>query len=484
MALRTVLLNPQFKEKFGRFSREQRSPAITKGGTFYYPMWLCAGAGALEKAGFEILIIDAPAGRCTFEQVAADICAFTPQLLIVATSTPSINNNVQAAEALKKMTGAFTVLVGPHVSALPEDSLNRCMTVDAVARKEYDATLVDLARRLEAGGGRLGRAALSAIDGLSFRDDSRIVNNPDRALIENLDQLPFLSAVYKKHLNVRNYFYTMCQYPLVTLFAGRGCPFRCVYCVYPQTMTSRKYRARSAENLIAEFKYIEKELPEVREIFIEDDTFTANRPRARAFCDAYLRERLRLSWVANSRADVDLETLLLMKKARCRQLCVGFESGDQEVLDQMKKGLKVERAKQFARDARKAGILIHGCFMVGNPGETKETLQTTLKYAKELNPDTAQFFPVMVYPGTDAYAWAKSNGYLITEDFTRWNTEEGLHNCMISRPGLSNVELVEFCDDARKEFYLRLRYLAYRLGRLVRHPIEDGPRMFKSMKAF
>jgi radical SAM superfamily enzyme YgiQ (UPF0313 family) len=244
------------------------------------------------------------------------------------------------------------------------------------------------------------------------------------------------------------------------------------------------YRRRSVENVIEEFKFIENEMPFVREVFIEDDSFTLSKRRVAEFAEMYKREGLKISWIANSRADIDYETLRLLKSCNCRLLCVGYESGDQKILDQMRKNLRVEKAKQFVKDARRAGILVHGCFIVGNPGETAESLALTLQYAKDLTPDTAQFFPIMVYPGTEAYRWAQENGYLLTEDYSQWNTSDGLHNCLVSRPGLSNKDLVNFCDKARKEFYLRPRYFFYRLARLVRHPIEDGPRMLKSMKQF
>jgi radical SAM superfamily enzyme YgiQ (UPF0313 family) len=481
--MKVLLVNPPFKREHGRFSREQRSPAITKGGTFYYPMWLCYAAGALEQDGCEIRIIDAPAARLDLAAVEAQARAFAPALLVVDTSTPSIANDVAVAERLKELTGAFTVLVGTHPSALPAETLGLGTTVEAVARKEYDYTLRHVARELREHG-KLDAAALRGIEGLSFRDGGEIVHNPDRPYIEDLDELPFVAKVYHEHLNVNDYFYTITQNPQVAIFSARGCPHRCVYCVYPQVMHGRAYRTRSVKSLVDEFLYIERHMPEVREVFIEDDTFTVDRRRIHAFAEAYKAAGLKLSWVANSRADIDLDVLEDMKACNCRLLCVGFESGEQKILDDMGKHLKVERARRFARDCRKAGILVHGCFLLGNAGETKETLEKTLAYAKDLQPDTAQFFPIMVYPGTEAYRWAQDNGFLTSRDFAQWTTEEGLHNCLVSRPGLSNTELVEFCDRARREFYLRPGYILYRLGRLALHPREDWDRFRRSMMVF
>ncbi|MBN1256635.1 MAG: radical SAM protein [Planctomycetes bacterium] len=483
--MKILFLNPPFKSEHGRFSREQRSPAITKGGTFYYPMWLCYAAGVAEADGFEVKIIDAPAKRLTRKEVLSEVKNYAPGLMVIDTSTPSIENDVGIAEELKAAIGAFVILVGTHPSALPAETLGISQTVDAIARKEYEYTVLTLARALQdSGEGAITPELLREIAGLSFRQGDKIIHNPDRAYIENLDALPFLAEIYHRHLDIRDYFYTMAQFPQVAIYSGRGCPFRCAYCVYPQVMHGHNYRQRSIPNLVAEFKYIEQQMPEVREIFIEDDTFTVDKIRVLEFSRLYQDENLSISWIANSRADIDLETLQALKACNCRILCVGFESGDQGVLDGMQKGLKVEKARQFMKDAKKAGLLVHGCFIVGNKGESRETLETTLQYAKELCPDTAQFFPLMVYPGTKAYRWAQENRFLLSNDFKDWNTPEGLHNCVVSRPGLSNEDLVDFCDRARKEFYLRPSYILYRLGRLCVHPLEDGPRMWISLKQF
>jgi radical SAM superfamily enzyme YgiQ (UPF0313 family) len=221
----------------------------------------------------------------------------------------------------------------------------------------------------------------------------------------------------------------------------------------------------------------------VKEIFIEDDTFTVDRTRCREICRRLTQAKNRIQWTANARADVDLETLKLMKKAGCRLLCVGVESGNQEMLNSIKKGVTLNRIRRFFGDAKKAGILIHGCFLVGNRGESKESLEETLKFAKELNPDTAQFFPLMIYPGTEAYRLAKEENLIQTEDFSQWLTKEGLHNCVVRLPGLSSTDLVSFCDRARKKFYLRPAYLVFKLKQVFLHPSERI-RTIRSLRTF
>ncbi len=482
-SLRVALFNPPFKPEHGQFSRSQRSPAITKSGTLYYPIWLCYAAGALEQGGHEVEVLDAPARKISLAQSLEALSRFSPALVVIDTSTPSIQSDLASAAAVKEATGAFVVLVGTHPTALPAETLALSESVDAVVRGEYEETLLELAGALGSGGAP-GPETLSRIHGLTFRRGDEVRSNPDRALIKDLDSLPFVSEVYARHLEIRDYLYTIAQYPQVAILTGRGCPYSCGYCVYPQVMHGKGYRKRSIRSVISEFQFVERRLPEVKEIFIEDDTFTVDRRRVEEFARAYREAGLSISWVANSRADIGRRTLKALKSANCRLLCVGFESGDQGVLDAMGKRLDLERARAFARYARSVGILVHGCFMVGNPGETRETMQKTLELALELMPDTAQFFPIMVYPGTRTYSWARSSGYLETEDYSRWLTDEGNHQCVVSTPELSPAALVSFCDQARRTFYLRPRYLLYRVGQLCRHPRQDGPRMLKSLSKF
>ena len=468
--MRVLFLNPPFMDQYGKFSREQRSPAVTKSGTFYYPMWLCYAAGLAEKNGFEVKIIDAPAKRIGLDAVLSSVKNFAPALTIVDTSTPSIYSDTDVAFKVKELTNSFIVLVGTHPSVMPEETLKINSSIEAVARREYEYTILELALLLKKG--LPDREGLKDIDGLSYRNGDAVIHNRDRQFLEDVDSLPFVSEVYKKHLDYRDYFYAHSRHPIITLITGRGCPHHCVYCLYPQTFNGHKLRNRSIKNVIDEVEYCLKNFPDLKEIMFEDDTLTVNKKRAMEFAEEILRRGLKFKWSANSRADVDLETMQLLKRAGARLFCVGIESGDQSVLDAMKKRLTVSRIRQFFKDARKAGILIHGCFLVGNPGETKATLATTLDFAIELNPDTAQFFPIMIYPGTEAYRWASENKYLTSEDYRKWLSPEGLHNCVISRPGLTNYELVEFCDKARQRFYTRPSYIAKKFIQGLANPHE------------
>jgi anaerobic magnesium-protoporphyrin IX monomethyl ester cyclase len=474
--MKILTLNPPFLPKF---SRESRSPAVTKSGTLYYPMWLAYATGYLQKAGHELLLLDAAAGDLSLEQTVERARAFTPALAVLDTSTPSIYNDIEVGLALKKaVPSLFIVLVGVHVSALPLETLSISPEIDAVTFGEYDATLVALADALS----KHGRSddALRAVAGLAFRSSSgETVKNADRPFIDELDDIPPVSAVYKQFLDIRPYFYGHSRYPLMVLVTGRGCPFHCTYCVIPQTLMGHRYRKRSIGSIVEEFRYIADNFRDVKEIMIEDDTLTADKNRCREFSTALIAARAnRIPWSANSRADVDFETLRLMKKAGCRLLCVGFESGDQRILDTIKKSMTLDKIRRFVKDARRAGVLVHGCFMVGNRGETRETLETTLAFAKELSPDTAQFFPIMVYPGTEDYRYFDERGWIVTRDFRKWLTDAGLHSSVVSRPDITYRELVAFCDNARKEFYLRPAYLFAKAFQALSHPGEIK-RLFK-----
>ena len=478
--VKILFLNPPFLPKF---SRSQRSPAVIKSGTIYYPLWLAYAAGFLLKQGFDVNLIDAPAEGYDLSQTLDLVKSFNPRMVVIDTSTPSIDSDATVAEEIKKsLPDVFLVMVGTHVSATTDETLKNYPWVDSIARKEYDETLLDVAH-LILQTPRPDINSIKKIKGLSFRLNGKIFHSPERPFITDLDQFPFVSEVYKKFLKVENYFYSITQYPEITIVTGRGCPHHCTYCVYPQVMYGHQYRHRSPENVVAEFVYIKEHFPQVKEVFIEDDTFTVNRAYCRKVCELLKKEHVNLPWTANSRADIDFETLKIMKESGCRLLCIGVESGNQRILNGINKRLKLAQVREFMENARKAKILVHACFMVGNPGETKETMKETLDFAKKLKPDTAQFFPLMVYPGTEAFDWAKKHGYLTTTDYAQWLTEGGLHNCIVSTPVVSNQELVAFCDQARKSFYLRPAYILSKISQIVTHPSETK-RVLKAARTF
>jgi len=337
--MRILMLNPPF---IGKYSRSSRSPAVAKGGTIYYPLWLAYATGVLEEAGHKVKLLDAPAREMGIDEVLRVVKVFKPEIAVLDTSTGSIYSDVNVLERIKETHNCFGVLVGTHPSALPEETLKISKNIDAVARHEYDYTLRELASELEK-----KRPSLKNVKGISYRErkNKKLIHNENRKLIANLDEIPFVSEVYKKHLKVRDYFYSANLYPEITIVSGRGCPYRCTFCVWPQVLNGRAYRARDIGEVVREFEYIKKNFPEAKEIFIEDDTFTANRIRVKEFCSELLKRGVDITWSCNARADVDYETLRAMKEAGCRLLCVGVESGVQQILDNIHKGTRLGKIR-------------------------------------------------------------------------------------------------------------------------------------------
>lgn len=477
--MRVFCLNAPFHRNY---SSHQRSPAVTKSRTLYYPIWLAYAAGLLETEGFEVALVDGPGEDITFDEAIRRARDFRPNLVLVSTTTPSIGNDVRAAEALKQATGAYTVLVGTHTSADPQGTLRSAAHCDAVSRQEYDWTILELAQHLEAG----QLLPAKGVRGLTWRaPDGTFVTEPDRPYQADISGLPHAARVYHRHLfgHWERYFYAITRHPVVTIVTGRGCPYTCTYCLFPQTLTGHNYRRRPIEAVVDEFKFIEREFPGVREVFIEDDTLTVDKKRCRRLAEEMIRRRVKLRWTANARCDVDYETLRLMRAAGLRLLCVGVESADQEILDNVEKRIDTNQITDFFSAAKKADVLVHGCFMVGNKGETRGSLDRTLAFAKKLAPDTAQFFPLMVYPGTKAYEWADKEGLLETKDFDRWLTPEGLHRSVVVRKDLPSDELRQFCDRARREFYFQPGYLLRKAKQVATDPYEAG-RTLKSFVTF
>ncbi len=475
--MKTAVVNPPFMN--GRFSRTSRSPAINKSGTLYWPFWLAHGTGALEQAGHEVLFPDCPAEGISERALLQMLLNFDPQLTVIDTSTPSIYSDLRIASMIKKyLPRTFVLLVGTHVSALPAQSLKLAPSLDAVAVGEYDATLVEVAEKLEAG------KDLSQVKGLCLNQGGSMINTGPREMIENLDSLPFLAEVYSRHLKPENYFFAAARFPSVMTITSRGCPYKCSFCVWPQVMHREKYRVRSAENVAEEFGLFKDLFPGIQEIVIEDDTFSIDSRRVEDISDVLVRDRNRIPWTANVRANLTLEAMRKMKAAGCRLIIVGYESGSQSILNAVSKGTTVEQNMEFAERAKKAGLLVHGCFMAGNPEETPDTLEETFQMSLKLSPDTAQYFPIMAYPGTRLYEQYRKEGKLRTGNYDNWVTDEGLHNCVVDLPGLSSEALVNWCNAARKRFYLRPKYLLYKGYQSLRHPLTEGKRTLRAFGTF
>ncbi len=489
--MRILCLNPPFKIEHGRFSRTSRSPAITKSGTIYYPIWLCYVAGILEKAGHDVMVIDSCAYEYNLEKTLKLVTNFNPELCVLDTSTPSIYSDVKTGVEIKKiLPHSFVVLMGTHPTALPEETLKLNDAIDAIAIGEADYTVKELAQKIS--GSNMQRvqadnvfreSLLSTIDGLAYRADDKININKEREFIKDLDKLPFVSKVYKKHLDQGKYFFAASDYPEIQIMTARGCIARCTFCVYPQTIHGWKYRMRSPQNIADEFQWIVENMSEIREIGIEDDTFTGSQQRVIEFCKELLKRNIKIKWYCNVRVDLKYDTMKWMRKAGCVLVTVGYESANKEILENIEKRITPEMILEFSRNTHKAGLLVHGCFMAGNRGETNETLEESLQLALKMMDDTMQFFPLMTYPGTKDYEWAKSEGLLTIKDYSNYLTEDGNHNGVLRMPDMTSDEIRKWCNYARRRYYLRAGYILYKLVQQVKHPSEMR-RTFKATKRF
>ena len=460
-----TFLNPPFHY---RFSRESRSPAVSKSGTLYFPKWLCYAAAYSRKMGHKIDVIDAPPRNLSVDDVVDLIKKNQSKFLVVDTSTPSIVNDVEVVNQIKKIfkNDLSVIMVGRHVSSMPEETSKMLKDNITLALKEYEITIVEWIKSIEES------RPLSSVKGLAFNDKpgEPLILTEERPPLENLDELPWVTPIYKEFLNIEDYYYGHSLHPLVVFDTSRGCPYKCTFCVYPQTFSGHTMRYRSASDVAAEFQYVASELPQVKTIMLEDDTFPVDRKRTTTLCNELIKIGNKIPFDSNARADnitfndkEDLNFYKTLKKAGSRLFCVGVESGDDAVLKHIKKSLNLDKTRRFAQILKKVGIKFHGCFMFGNLNETPETLNKTLDLAIELMPDTAQFFPIMVYPGTQAYEEAKKNGLLETEDFSEWLTKDGLHNSVVNLPNVTRAELVRFCDFSRRKFYTNPRYIFRKL---------------------
>jgi radical SAM superfamily enzyme YgiQ (UPF0313 family) len=449
--VKILVINEPFVKDF---CRTQRWAARTRGRVLRAPDWLAYATAVLEKEGHEAQLYDFPAKEWDKNHLRELVKKEQPGVVVLDSTTPSIYSDIECAHLCKQVAPCKVIMVGPHVSIMDEETLRIARgAIDIIARGEYEYTVLEVVNKLE------GKGDLEDVLGISYLDKhDGYVRNQDRPFIENLDELPFPAW---HHLDVTKYFDGSKLYPYIDIIGGRGCPFQCSFCLWPQVMHGKKHRLRTAQNIVDEMEYDLKHWPAIKrgEFFFEDDTFTVNRKRAYAICEEILRRKLTITWSINSRADVvDYELFKLMKKAGCRLLLVGFESGDQGLLDAMNKNITIGRMKEFVDLVKKAGLQIHGCFVLGLPGETRETIEKTIRFALETRMDTVQFSAAIPFPGTEYYRLCKEAGLIEARDWSDW-LNEGEQSTVVNYPGLSKNEIEKSVDSGLKRFYFRPSYM-------------------------
>ena len=449
MPKKTLFLNPPSFEGFDG-GAGSRWPSTREIESYWYPVWLCYPAGMIEGSK----VLDAPPHGVSIEETVE--IAKNYELLVLYTSSPGFKVDVKIAGMLKDANPKLEVaFVGPPVTIEPDKALNSTKAIDFVVRREFDYQIANYAKG----------TPLDELPSVSFRKNGANVHNLEGGQIENLDELPWVTKVYKRDLDFTHYNVPFLLNPYVSFYTTRGCPAMCTFCLWPQTHSGHRWRLRSTQDVVNECRFVLENFPGLKEIFFDDDTFNYRKQRTLELC-AELK-KLNFTWSCTSRVTTDYETLKAMKDAGCRLLIVGYESGDPQILKNIKKGATVEMAMRFTENCRKLGLTIHGDFIVGLPGETRQTLRNTIEYAKRLDVETIQVSIAHAYPGTEFYEYAKQSA-LVNISMA---DEEGHQLPNVIYPGiLDEAELVEWVERFYGEYYFRPKAA----WRIVRKAIFDG----------
>src|SRR5438128_5095557 len=450
--MKTLFLHPPSFDGFdgGAGSRYQARREIR---SFWYPTWLAQPAALVPGSK----LVDAPPARRRLDDVLP--LARDYELAVLHTSPPSLATGVKVAEALKETNPGLKIgLVGAKVAVEPEASVTASSAIDCVAREEFDFTIKEVAE---------GRR-FASIDGLSYRNENGIVvHNAARAVLEDMDRLPFVTEVYRRDLRIEDYFIGYLKHPYVSLYTGRGCRSKCSFCLWPQTVGGHRYRVRSVAHVVEEVRLAKSWFPQVKEFFFDDDTFTDDRPRAEAIARGL--GKLGVTWSCNAKANVPRATLEVLRDNGLRLLLVGYESGNQQILNNIKKGMRIDIARRFTKDCHELGITIHGTFILGLPGESKETIGETIRFAAEINPHTIQVSLAAPYPGTELYRQAVSEGWLDIAN-AELIDDHGVQIAPLHYPHLSHPEILESLETFYNRFSFRRKQLAALVAELVKSP--------------
>ena len=439
--MKVVLLSPPY---LPYYMRNARCDFVSLSGTQWYPILLGYCGAWLEKHGHTVCLIDAPVRRWSFATVIKKTMAFRPDWIVLYTGRLSEDSDVAFGERLMSMTGAPVVLAGPFASARPLVTLGKCQNIRYLIKGEFETAAQEL----------IDGKDPKTIGNLVYVDNGMVQENPLRPPLsrEQLDAIPFVSAFFKNHVRINKYRALSEPFPFMDILTGRGCAWgRCTYCLWVHSFVrGPSYTSRSAGNVIEELSFIEKDMPRIRSIMIQDDTLTEE--RAQELSEAKLRAGIRLLWSCYVRGNLPFGVLALMKRAGCLNIHVGFESGSDEILREVRKGISRDRMTEFARDAKRAGLSIHGDFAIGFPGETAQTVQETTIWACALRPDTVQFQLMIPFPGTPFYEQLEKKKWL----------KDGLPDY----PNLRSHEMEILAKKAYRKFYFNRLYLK----QILMHP--------------
>ena len=449
--LKTLFLNPPSFEDFDG-GAGSRWPATREIDSFWYPVWLTYPAGMLPGSK----LLDAPPHKITAAETVQTTRSY--DFVVLFTSTVGFDSDLRLTRQMKEAKPDLKVaFVGPPVQVQPVESLMASPDINFVVRGEFDNAVVEFAQ---------GKP-LHEISGVSYRKNGQVIHNPARPALatEELDRLPFATEVYKRDLVIENYNVPFLLHPFVALYTSRGCPALCTFCLWPQTLSGHPWRVRSADNVAQEMRQAVEMFPQAKEFFFDDDTFNIRKERVLELCTKF--KPLGFRWSCTARVHSDYETLKAMADAGARLLIVGFESGDPAILKNIKKGATVEMARRFVKNCKKLGIAIHGDYIIGLPGETKESIQRTIDFAKELDTETIQVSIAHAYPGTEFYDYAAQHNFLAAEARADAAGHQLPH---LEYPGLTLEEMMASVNRFYDTYYFRRRVV----WRIVKKALWDS----------
>lgn len=465
--MHVLIINPPWPGK-GYGTRSQNRIIKHRSDKFLqYPIFLAYSASQLKASGHHVSYMDSVIQDLDLPQTLGVAKRLKPEVIFMETTTPSIEADYQSLTALRDATGATIIVGGPHATYFHTKILEECQAIDIVIRHEFDTKINAVVSNLD---------DLTSVYGIAFRDNGKIVDNGDGKMLEDLDSVPFpdrdtipwqwyLEAWYSRQ-------------PFMNIMTSRGCPYHCSFCLWPESMYGHKQRFRSLDNVFSEIHYLIDRYG-LREINIDDGTFTTNKSRVIEFCQRIQKEKLKIIWTCNGRVDnLDHEMLSEMKKAGCKMIRLGVESGSQRVLDEIRKGLTLKQIEDGVKMVRKHGIQALGGFMFGFPYDTKETVEQTIQFAKRLSPDQVQFSINMCYPGTSLYEYAKDNHLLLAESFREFDMTYGP---VVRTIDMERDDLKHILARAYREFYFRPGFILQTLFNM--RDLDEMRRVFRSIKS-
>jgi radical SAM superfamily enzyme YgiQ (UPF0313 family) len=464
--MRVCLANPPWRsateQGIRAGCRVPNSIAIGEHTFIPFPFTLAYAMARLEnEPGVTAMIIDAIAEDLACDEFLQRVSAFQPDLVISEMATQSHHADLAIMAALKKRTQAAIVVCGPHPSALAQEILEQEQSVTFVMVGEYEDTVVELVRRLRQS------ETIEPMDGLAIRMAGRqIVVGPKRALIPKLDALPF---PHRATLPLSKYCVAGFPSPVLFMYASRGCPYRCTFCVWPQWFKSGSYRTRSPESVVDEIEDAQHGWGPFRSIYFDDDTFNLGKQRMLQMAAEFKRRSMAIPWGCNARSDhFDEEVMEKLADAGLFNIRIGIESGDAEVLRRTKKDLDLRTVQPCIEMAHRAGVKVHVTFTIGLSGESWSSVKRTVAFARSITPDSAAFTITTPFPGTEYYDEVVRDGYLQTRDWEQYNVRS---NSVVRTATMTPAEIVRAEKYVMRKVYHSPSYVLRRL-RYVTGPRE------------